>query len=257
MNILHSLHVSQKNEHTAYPLLEESSNCTCADAHSQFSAYLDGTVAGRRMQAIAAHLDSCSACKMQFADWRAVQSSLNTLGQAKPPVNLNHRLRHAITRERTRRFSWGVRLGAAWQSTVRPFVLHAATGFAACVVLVGGMLVLACVDANSSPVLASDEALGSITPPQYLYSASPQAPIRTDHSSAIIVQAKIDDRGRVYDYTITSAENTPQVQAQVLTCLLQAVFAPSNVYGLPVHGNALLTLAAIPRHRVVAEPIMQ
>ncbi len=225
--------------------------CTCADARSSFSAYLDGTLAGRRMQAIAAHMDGCEPCAAQFADWRAMQQALVALGTARVPEDLNLRLRLAVSRERARRIGLRDRIELAWENTVRPLALQVSAGVAACLLLVGSILTLTGVLSPGNPVLANDESLGGQIPARYLYSASTYAaykPIVTDHTQTIMVQVQIDDHGRVYDYRIVSEEDSPELQAQVQDRLLQMVFTPSRVFGMSVRGHLTMTLAGAPLH---------
>ena len=42
--------------------LKLNQHTSCASIQGLFSAYLDGAVSGRRMQAIASHLETCVAC---------------------------------------------------------------------------------------------------------------------------------------------------------------------------------------------------
>ena len=45
----------------------------CTSVRAGFSAYLDGSVSGVEMAAIAEHLEGCAECAQEFALWRSVQ----------------------------------------------------------------------------------------------------------------------------------------------------------------------------------------
>lgn len=229
----------------------------CENIRNSFSDYLDGAVNGHEMQAIAAHLESCTACTEEFAGWRAMQQTLSTLRTSKAPRDLGLKLRLAISRERAARQSnWRDTLSLFWDNKLQPFVLQAAGGVACAVALVGAITFLLGVVPPPNAVLANDEPLGAITAPHYLYSAVEPRPIviashdpkALDASSTIVVEAMIDSTGRVYDYTVVSAPDgpdAPSIQAQVVDQLLLSVFRPGSAFGIPVKGRVLMTFSAL------------
>jgi hypothetical protein len=99
--------------------------------------------------------------------------------------------------------------------------------------------------AAPQPVMANDEPLGAMTVPHYLYSATSPNAIVTDHDTAIIVEAYVNDQGRVYDYNIVSGPEDKAVQNQIVDQLLLSVFEPARVFGLPVRGRVVLTFSGI------------
>ncbi len=218
---------------------------TCLKIQSTFSAYLDGAVSGQQMQAIAQHLESCSHCEGEFAALRTVQRSLATLGPAKAPADLGMKLRLAISHEHAaRKSSWKDSLSLKWENAIRPMLVQVSAGFAGAVVLVGGIGLLLGMVAAPEPVMANDEPLGAMTSPHLLYSAAPNA-IVTNHDSVIIVEAYVNDQGRVYDYNIVSGPEDPGVQNQIVNQLLLSVFEPARVFGSPVRGQVVLTFSGI------------
>ena len=218
----------------------------CSRTQSSFSSYLDGAVSGKQMQAIARHLESCDECTREFASLRGVQQMLTTLGPTKAPSDLGMKLRLAISHERAaRKSSWFENFGLKWENTVRPMLVQVAAGFAGSVVLVGSIMLLLGVVAAPEPVMANDEPLGAITAPHYLYSAVSPPAIITTHDSAIIVEAYVNDQGRVYDYNIVSGPVDAAVQSQVVDQLLLSVFEPASVFGAPVRGRVVLTFSGI------------
>jgi anti-sigma factor RsiW len=221
-------------------------NSNCTRIQSSFSAYLDGAVSGRQMQSIARHLEACEHCTHEFASLRAMQQSLAILGPAKAPADLGMRLRLAISHERAaRKSSWFDNFGLKWENTVRPMVLQVSAGFAGSVVFLGSIMLLLGMVAAPESVMANDQPRDAMTAPHYLYSVANPQTIVTDNDSVIVVEARINEEGRVYDYNIISGPIDPAVQNQILDQLLASVFQPASVFGSPVRGRVLLTFSGI------------
>jgi anti-sigma factor RsiW len=222
---------------------------SCVKIQSYFSAYLDGAVSGSRMQEIARHLDRCENCTQVFSGLRAMQQSLATLGPAKAPADLALKLRLAISHEHAqRKSSWLDTVSLKWDNAVRPMLVQVSAGFAGAVVLVGGIALLLGMVAAPEPVLANDEPLGAITVPHYLYSAVDPRAIVTSHETMIVVEAYVNSQGRVYDYNVVSGPIDAAVRNQVLDQLLNSVFEPASVFGVPVRGRVVLTFSGISVH---------
>lgn len=226
----------------------------CANVRASFSDYLDGAVSGREMQAIARHLEGagggtvgCVGCASEFAAWRKTHQAVSALKPAKAPADLGLRLRLAISHEVARRDSRLLdRLSLAWENAVRPILVQVSAGVAGSVVLVGSIaLLLGVVAAPSRAVLADDESLGAVTAPHYLYSTTSPGAILTDHETAIVVEASVDNTGRVYDYSIVSGPENDAVRLQVADQLLGSVFQPASVFGVPVRGRVVVTFAGV------------
>ena len=218
----------------------------CTAIRAAFSSYLDGDVTGRTMQQIAAHLDRCPACAREFAAVSDLQQTLAALGPVRPPQDLSRRLRLAISQEQTR--SWNAirdRLQMRWENSLRPLVLQASAGLAGTVVLLGSILFLLGIFAASPAVMANDEPLGNITAPHYLYSVVEPRPIRTAEDQTIVVEARINAAGLVYDYTILSGPLDAAVRNELADHLLTSVFQPASVFGGPVRGRLIMTFAGV------------
>ncbi len=92
-------------------------------------------------------------------------------------------------------------------------LVQVSAGFAGAVILIGGIGLLLGMVAVPEPVMANDEPLGAMTAPHYLYSTASPADVISDHDSLIVVEAFINDQGRVYDYNIISGpedQSTPE-----------------------------------------------
>jgi hypothetical protein len=221
----------------------------CQKCRSLFSAYLDGAVSGKQMQKIAKHLETCPACAREFSALRAMQRSLASLGPAKAPADLGLKLRLAISHEQARRKSnWLDTLSLKWDNAIRPMLVQVSAGFAGAVILVGGIGLLLGMVAAPEPVMANDEPLGAMTSPHYLYSIVNPRAIITDHDSVIVVEAYVNEQGRVYDYNIVSGPDDPAVHNQVVDQLLTSVYEPASVFGAPVRGRVVLTFSGISVH---------
>ncbi len=218
----------------------------CDAMQESFSAYLDGAVSGHQMQAIASHLEVCASCHHEFSALRAVQQSLSSLGTIKAPPDLAMKLRLTISHERAySKARWIDTFTVKWDNILRPMLVQVSAGFAGAVVFLGGVMFLLGMVAAPEPVMANDEPLGAMTMPHYLYSAARPRPILSAHDKTIIVEAYINDQGRVYDYNIVSGPVESTVQTQIVDQLLLSVFEPSRVFGAPVRGRVILTFAGI------------
>ncbi|HZY62247.1 MAG TPA: zf-HC2 domain-containing protein [Edaphobacter sp.] len=221
-------------------------NHTCANYQSLFSAYLDSAISGHQMQQIAHHLEYCSTCQEEFNALRTTQQSLAMLGTAKAPADLGMKLRIAISHERAAmKSSWKDAFGLKWENTLRPLLVQVSAGFAGSVVLLGSIALLLGMFAAPEPVMANDEPLGVFTTPHYLYSAVDPRPILSVHDNPVVVEAYINENGRVYDYNILSGPVDAKVQNQVVDQLVMSVFQPARAFGAPVRGRVLLTFSGI------------
>lgn len=238
----------------------------CRSIRDRFSAYLDGALTGVSMQQIAAHLNACPECRLEFDGWRSMHSALVELGPAKAPDDLALRLRVAISQEQNRTARrtlqrWHVR----WQNTMAPFLLRASAGLASAVLLVGTAALLVGAFATPEPVEARDTAASAATSPRFLYSMPASStpgigePLNTrtvdyrrdahvetiEQANPVVIEAYVNRSGRVYDYRIISGPNTPQSRAQIENLLLFSVFEPAHIFGEPVRGVAVLYFSGV------------
>jgi hypothetical protein len=216
----------------------------CADLRKQFSAYLDGAVTGTAMQEIAAHLEACSDCAAEFAQWRIAQSLISSIGPAKAPAGLGLRLRVALSQESANTAQEKFARGRVrWQNTFRPLVWQVTAGFASTVALLGAVVLLIGISPVSA--LARDEPLGWASSPHYLYRSPVLAEGIADGNNPVVVQAFVNEEGLVYDYKIISGNSDSKTRSQVEDMLLFSVFAPAQVFGQPVRGTVLLSFSGV------------
>jgi anti-sigma factor RsiW len=217
----------------------------CTQARTSFSGYLDGTISGREMQSVAAHLEACLACMAEFSLWRGMQRVLSETGPVKAPADLGLKLRLAISHEKSRRQSFRDDLAMRWDNFVRPLALQALSGLAGALLLFGGISMLVGVVAVPNAVLAHDEPLGAVTMPHYLYSAALQQPVATPDDGTIVVEADINAQGKVYDWNILSGPTDERTRAAVADDLMLQVYEPSRMFGQPVRGRVLVTFSGV------------
>jgi anti-sigma factor RsiW len=216
----------------------------CPAARAAFSQYLDGALSGVEMGRVAKHLAGCAPCAREFEGWRSMQAALGELGSAKSPARLQEQLRVALDAERERGTYLSIpgRIALMWRTSVAPLAVQGAGGLAAAVLLLGGVFRLF---GPGVVVQANDDGLADLVGPHYLYSQVPPQPIQTGREVPVLVDAKVDTRGRVYDYTIIDGPSDPAVRLRVEQNLLSSVFKPATVFGVPVDGHVMLTYMGV------------
>lgn len=219
----------------------------CSIMRARFSEYLDGRLTGVEMQRIAGHLEECPRCAAEWTGLRQAQAALVSLGPVPEPKDLLLRIRVAVSQERARRSQGrfhAVKL--IWQNTVGPFIFQATAGFASAVLLIGTVALLVGIVAQPPAASAGDEPLGAATAPRLLYSLGGTG----DNDMArlpgpVVVEAYVNNTGRVYDFRIVSGPNDPTTRAQIENLLLESIFAPARFWGQPVRGLAVLSFSGV------------
>ena len=228
---------------------------SCSTVRLKFAEYLDSRLTGREMQRMATHLEGCSQCASEFEAERSMLRALASLGPiggaAKEPDDLLLRIRVAISQERAlRRRGRMERWELVWRNSVGPFLLQLSAGFASAVLLLGTVGLVVGMFARPERASAQDEPLGKATAPKFL-----------DHSGAatdvdqigtvngpVVVEAYVNDSGRVYDYRIVSGPTDQQTRAEVENLLLFSVFEPARFFGQPVRGLAVMSFSGVSVH---------
>jgi anti-sigma factor RsiW len=220
----------------------------CADLRGQFSEYLDGAVTGAAMQEIAAHLEACSGCAAEFAQWRIAQSLISSIGPAKAPADLGLRLRVALSQESANTAQEKFARGRLrWENTFLPLVWQITAGFASTVALLGGVALLIGMFASPEPAQARDEPLWASSP-RFLYTSIEPAGGVADGNNPLVVLAFVNGEGRVYDYKIVSGNTDSKTRSQLEDSLVFSVFAPAQAFGQPVRGTVLRSFSSVPVH---------
>lgn len=219
----------------------------CSEAEDQFSEYLDGTLSGVAMADVQEHLRHCAACTRSFAAWRGTLVALGGLGAAKPPAELSLKLRVAISQEKARTAgTWLERLRVRWDNTVAPLAVQAGAGLASTVLLLGTVGLLVGTFATPEPAAARDEPIGMATPPRLLYSTPPDgAGVASSLDGSVVVRVFVDARGRVYDYHVISGVADATSREALANEMMWSVWEPARVFGSPVRGSAVVSLAGV------------
>ncbi|MDR3734536.1 MAG: zf-HC2 domain-containing protein [Acidobacteriaceae bacterium] len=230
-------------------MMWSSESLSCKQARGHFSAYLDGAVSGTVMQSLEQHLSGCEGCNTEFAQWRAMQNSLASLGPAKAPPDLALRLRVALSqRGAPDRITALDRLQLAWKNTLAPLALQASAGLASALVMLGAVVLLLGVASAPEQAIAADDPTGATTAPRFLYasSGSDTQLIESDaNGQPIVVQAYVSANGDVYDFRVVSGYVNGEVRAQLANKLLFSKFVPATVFDQPTRGRVLLSYTGI------------
>ncbi len=233
--------ICQENVHAKPERLGEA----CEQTRASFSAYLDGALDGRTMGQLAAHLKKCTGCAEEFKACRALQDTLGELGPATVPSELQARLRDTLASEigTGRHLSPVRRLARFWEQTLLPVGTRLGAGLAAALVILGSaswFLGLAL------PVQADDDRMAHLNAPKFLYAERTPEPLTTkDGYLAVLVEAKVDADGRVYDFNIMDGPSDPETRLRIEANLLQSVFQPATVFGERVPGHVMMTFVTV------------
>lgn len=219
---------------------------TCRNVQEQFSSYLDGLVSGKVMQQIAAHLEQCEGCSQDFSAWRSTVRMVSSLGPAKAPEDLALRLRVALSQAaaqtpKATMDKWRVQ----WADVYRPFALRATAGLASALCLTGTVAMLFGMFATPQPVEAREEPLAFSSEPHFLYTSLEPDSAIGDLQNPVVVEAFVNNFGRVYDYRIVSGDVTSAVRAQLDNTLLFSLFEPARSFGIPIRGTVVMSFSGI------------
>ena len=216
----------------------------CVAARAAFSSYLDGALSGVEMGRVADHLEGCVPCAAEFGAWRAMQTALAEMGTARAPERLQQQLRVTLDGERERgtHLALPQRIALIWRTSVAPLAVQTAGGMAAAVLLLAGLFRLF---GPGVEVQANDDGMAHLIAPHFLYSQVPLMAVQTGRDVPILVDAKVDTSGRVYDYTILDGPRDMAVRLEVEQNLLSSVFRPATVFGTPVDGHVMLTYTGV------------
>jgi hypothetical protein len=217
---------------------------TCMQSKSMLSAYLDGAVTGKQMQALDRHLRECSACESEYESLRRTQLVLARLGSARVPEDLSLKLRLAISHEASRRRTSQIgNLILHVQNALRAFMVPATTGLVA-TVLVFGVLIGLLTSPPPVHANASDVPLMFSTDPE-LQPSSFGFSMGVTSEDSLVIQAYVDANGRVQDYRIIAGSQSPRDIHELRNMLILTTFRPATWMGMPRPGTAILSFSKI------------
>jgi len=215
----------------------------CLQARPLFSPYLDGVLTGAEMIALSAHLDSCGACRGQYASLHRTQQMLAGAGRRKAPPDLALKLRLAVSRELAQKrlpYSAGLRMQI--EHAFNAFLVPVAAGLASAVVTFAFLMgVLALPLQAGQP----DVPLMLNTAPQLEQSAFGNA-VSSIKGDSLVIEAYVDSNGRVEDYRVLSNPEEPKdLPPQVKNMLIFTTFRPATFMGRPTAGKAVLSFSKV------------
>lgn len=179
-------------------------------------------------------------------------NALRMLAPVEAPAEMALRIRLALSHERVRaerRFLGRVqfRCAAFFENSIKPIGLQAAVAAVALLAVAGGVLMLGAV-APQQAVEANDIPLAGFSAPRYLYSVAGEQAVGGIGDQPLMVEAKVDRAGRVYDYHVISGALDAVAAAALQQRMVTGVFQPAKVFGEPVRGRVLLTFADVVVH---------
>lgn len=179
-------------------------------------------------------------------------NALRTLAPVEAPAELSLRIRLALSHERVRaerRFLGRMqfRCAAFFENSIKPIGLQAAVAAVALLAVAGGVLMLGAV-APQQAVEANDIPLAGFSAPRYLYSVAGEQAVGGIGDQPLMVEAKVDRAGRVYDYHVISGALDAVAAAALQQRMVTGVFQPAKIFGEPVRGRVLLTFADVVVH---------
>ncbi len=175
--------------------------------------------------------------------------ALRTLSPVEAPAELSLRIRLALSHERVRaerRLAGRLRhsLNSFYENSLKPFGLQASVVAVALLAVAGGVVMLGAV-APQQAVEANDIPLAGFSAPHYLYSVAGEQAVGGVGDQPLLVEAKIDREGRVYNYHVISGALDTAAAAALQQRMVTGVFQPAKVFGEPVRGSVLLTFADV------------
>lgn len=226
---------------------------TCRQAKGLFSSYLDGILPGAEAQRISRHLRECNACEIEFKSLRSTQSMVASLGRRQPPPELARRLRIALANERTKkvqpRFNWDWNpLVDRIEDAFRAFMLPATAGCLSAIICFATVIGFFALPTQLS---ADDDVPSGLYMPARLASVPFTVQDDCGPDLPVVVEAYVDENGRVQDYRIVSnepASELPKLRPQVENALIFAQFEPAVSFGKPTSSRVLISFSRVNVH---------
>ena len=217
---------------------------TCTQSKSMLSAYLDGVLTGKQMQALDQHLGQCPVCDHEYQSLRRTQAVLAGMGPARAPEDLSLKLRLAISHEAARRERphFGI-LILHIDNALRAFMVPATTGLVA-TILVFGVLIGLLTSPPPVHANASDVPLMFATEPE-LQPSSFGFTMGAVGEDSLVIEAYVDANGRILDYRILSGSQNPKDLRELKNMLILTTFRPATWMGTPRPGTAILSFSKI------------
>lgn len=188
------------------------------------------------LDAIALHIDSCSACAAKLGQLQRVRQSLRRLPERQMPASLNASLKVLASRERARvlhtDISWTDRARLFVQSSMRPFALPAVGGVLCSVVLFSMFMPALAIPVHAMTSIR-DVPTMLTTGASVSYVRYPASfPLGAD--CELVIDLTIDEQGHMVDYAVVQGEailKDASVRRQLENGLLFTEFTPGTKFG--------------------------
>jgi hypothetical protein len=217
----------------------------CHQAKRLFSRYLDGAVRGTQMLALQAHMAECADCEGEYRSLRHTTQLLGSLAKPRVPADLGLKLRLAISREvaaAKRPPFEGLRVRL--ENAVQAFMVPATAGFLSALIIFGVAMVY--FVAPSTLQAKNDVPLVMVNTGPELQPSSLGLSMNSIDADSLVIEALVDEHGRVQDYRILSDPNDSQeVLPQVKRMLIFTQFRPALSMGRPMPSRAVLSFSRI------------
>ncbi len=226
---------------------------SCENVQKRISLLLDGKLPARERESMLAHIEACRACGTRFEMMRDQVAMVRELGQPAIPPQLAARLSVLASHECERRLarvslparlrSWASRVDLAFNNLMRPVALPF-TGGVLSTLLIFTLLV---PSLSFSHDIRGQEFYTAYTAPvgtmvtnpwDQVADADDDFPIietATDSPSDYynVVDMKIDQTGRVVDWSVVRGELTPDMKSIIML----GRFRPATEFDVPTEGT--------------------
>jgi hypothetical protein len=215
----------------------------CWKVKRRLSAYLDDAVSDTERRDLRSHLKECQACAAESEQYQLVRATVRALPKPLAPPDLAIRLRVIKSRELARLGAaaspfdrWFERMRLSARNMMRPIALPIAGGLCSTIFLFSSLVPT--FDFHKTP---GDVAILSTAP-----LLKNMAPLGFMDNTNAVVDLKLDDTGRVVDYTIVRAEGqtADQVRRSIENTLLFTTFTPATRFGLPTSGTFRISFSS-------------
>jgi len=216
----------------------------CTETRSLLSQYLDGAITGTQMLTLKEHLSNCPGCNEQYMQLHRTHRLIAALGRRQPPPELALKLRLAISREAAAvRRPWYEGVRVRFEDAVRGMLVPATCGALSAIIVFG---LLIGFFALPQSLQADNDVPTVLYTPTELKSVAYHLGMDAIEAEAVVVEAYVDQNGRVYDYKILSApEDLEHAMPQLRNTLIFTQFRPATSFGRPVHGRAIVSFSRV------------
>jgi len=231
----------------------------CREAKTLFSPYMDGALAGTSAQEVSRHLRDCCDCETNFRSLQSTQTLVASIGRKQPPAELAVRLRIALARERAEQRKPALFMKLRWdwhpvidriEDGMRSFMLPATAGFVSAIICFAAVIGFFALPSQLSALDQNDVPSGLFMPARL---SSVPFTVQDDCGPdlPVVVEAFVDENGRVQDYRIVSNEpesELPKLRPQLDNALIFAQFEPAVSFGKPTSSRVLISFSRVNVH---------